>query len=556
MKFSKIIGKIDPKLVQEAEDKLSSVFLELGTRYDNDHVGSRLGGDPLIFSLMFPVEHVCTLNMPTAATDGKRYYWNPKFVIKQHKIGLRIICTHEAFHAIYMHPQRRGARIPRLWNIAVDYIVNGAAMEDLKARKKDPSEMFKKYLGNFMTLEQYAEMIKNPFATPKGLEGVKPDLENDSSPKVNLPSPDEDRELTEEEKKELEAREKKVLCFYADPDLSEDMKSPENIYNYLYGLLPKCPKCGKVGMYKKPKKDNDKSNQNPDDQDDKSDQKDKDKNGDKDKNQGSDDSQSGCGDDKSDHKCDKDCKHEHGSGCDECDDSIDIFDLGGTLDEHMDTEENEEKLAKRIADAMESAKKMAGYVPGALEDELGKLTAPKVTWQDVVRAKLIKARSGHNRNDWTKFKTRPMFCGMLTPKRKSYFANFICLLDTSGSMSKDDMSFGISQLQSLDERAEGTIVPADAEIYWDQATKIKVTKAEELSKVKVFGRGGTCFNSFFSDYEKKIGKADFLIVITDGYLMDTDIAEMKNPGIETIWLITSGAQFKPPFGRCFDLRSM
>ena len=154
MKFSKIIGKIDPKLVAKAESIMSNVFLELGTRYDNEHVGTGIGGDPFIFSLLYPVEHVCTLNMPTAATDGRRYFWNPKWIIKQHKLGLRLICAHEALHSIYMHAQRRGSRNPKLWNIAVDYIVNGAIMEDLKIRGLDPKDIFTKYIGRFMTLDR------------------------------------------------------------------------------------------------------------------------------------------------------------------------------------------------------------------------------------------------------------------------------------------------------------------------------------------------------------------------------------------------------------------
>ena len=204
---------------------------------------------------------------------------------------------------------------------------------------------------------------------------------------------------------------------------------------------------------------------------------------------------------------------------------------------------------------MEAARKMAGHVPAALEDELGKLTAPKVTWQDIIRTRLLKARAGNGRNDWTRFRTRPMFTGLLVPKRKSYYAHFGCLLDTSGSMGKEDMAFGLSQLASLDERSEGTIVPADAQIYWDKVTKVKKANFEELSKVKVFGRGGTKFSEFFSDYEQNIGKCDFLIVITDGFLIDSDVAEMKNPGVDVIWLITSGSLFNPPFGRAFDLRS-
>ncbi|NDB84361.1 MAG: hypothetical protein EB127_16890, partial [Alphaproteobacteria bacterium] len=68
MKFSKVIGNIDDKLVADAEEKLSSVFIELATSYGNKTVGTGIGGDPFIFSLLYPMEQVCTLNMPTAGT--------------------------------------------------------------------------------------------------------------------------------------------------------------------------------------------------------------------------------------------------------------------------------------------------------------------------------------------------------------------------------------------------------------------------------------------------------------------------------------------------------
>jgi predicted metal-dependent peptidase len=575
MKFTRIIGKIDDKLVHQAEEKLSQVFLELGTRYDNEHIGTGMGGDPLIFGLMYPVEHICTMNMPTAATDGRRYYWNPKFVLKQSRIGLRIICGHEAWHAIYMHPQRRGSRLPKLWNIAVDFIVNGTCMDDFKARKMDPKEQFSKHLGKYMTLAQYAELLKDPFKPIKGFEGLSASDADQGDPSVTLPAPDEDRELTPKELKELERREKVQKFFYADPDLDDEMKRPEKIYDFLYNLLPKCPKCGSVGMYKKPNNDKGKDKQQGKDK-----EKDKSKDKGKEKQQGQGQDQQdqqdqqgqGDGQDQHDHGDGQPCNcgqpHDQdgqgdgqgqgdgeGECCGGCGGGIDIFGFGGTLDDHMDTEESEEKLAKRISDAMEAARKMAGHVPAALEDELGKLTAPKVSWQDIIRTRLLKARAGNGRNDWTRFRTRPMFTGLLVPKRKNYYAHFGCLLDTSGSMSKDDMAFGLSQLASLDERSEGTVVPADATIYWDQATKIKKADFEQLSKVKIVGRGGTKYAEFFDEYEQNIGECDFLIVITDGYLLDSDIAQMKHPGKDVIWLITSGSLFNPPFGRAFDLRN-
>jgi predicted metal-dependent peptidase len=550
MKFSRVIGKIDPQLIEQAEERLSKVFLELAVRYDNKHVGTGYGGDSLIFSLMYPVAHVATLNLPTAGTQGTMYFWNPKFILKQSIKGLRIVCAHEAWHAIYMHPMRRGSRNPKLWNIAVDYIVNGTVMEDFKARGHDAVAEFSKNLGRFMTLPQFCELIKNPYAKIPGFEDIVPVATDPNAPVVELPAPDEDRELTPEECQELEKREKRVKAsfFYADPDLGEDMKSPERIYELLYNLLPKCPKCGALGMYQKPKKKDDKKDgqeKGKGDKGDKGKKKDKGKGKDKsDQHEHGDGEPCDCpGHEPGDQ--DGDGQNDQGQGngqgdadgsCDHCGGGMDIFGLGGLVDDHMDAQESQEKMAKRIS-----------------EDELGKLTAPIIKWTDVIRCRLLKSRAGNAKNDWTRFRTRPLFSGLLVPRRKSYLSNFGCLLDCSGSMSKDDISFGISQLMGLDDRSEGVIVPADAEVYYDKATKIKKCNAEELTKVKVVGRGGTMFASFFDTYEKNIGKCDFLVIITDGYLLDQDVADMRQPSCDVYWIVTSGASFKAPFGRVFEL---
>lgn len=578
MEFSKIIGKIDPNLIAKAEDALTKLFLELGTRPTNEHVGTGLGGDPLILTLMVPCKHIATLNMPTAATDGRQFFWNPKFVLKHSRVGLRIIAYHEAFHALYMHPHRRGSRLPKLWNIAVDYIVNNTAMEDLKARKRNPTEEFNKHLGRFMTVKQYADFLKDPSKPPKGFEDCYEAAQQGSG--TNLPDPDEDRELTPEEQKEIERRETRAGFYFADPDLSEEMSSPERIYDYLFAHLPKCPQCGKIGVYSKPqKKDKGQKDQKGKDQKDQP----GDKDGKKDKSKGK-----GKGKDKSkdhDHgegdKCDDCPGHDkgdqdgdgqgdgdsqdgdQGSGngcpghCKGCGSGFNVLDIGGTLDDHIDTGESEEKLAKRIAEAMESAKRMAGSVPGALEDELGKLLKPKMTWKDDIRSFVKRCVKGNSKNDWSRFKIKEMIVGLMTPKRIGYQVKFGCCLDTSGSMSTSDMAFGISQIASLDSGAQGTVTPVDCEVYWDKTTKIVRANTEELMKVKVVGRGGTLLHNYINDYEKNIGKCDFLIMITDGYLSETEFNEMKNPNIPVYWLITSGhSTFKAPFGKIYDLKAL
>jgi hypothetical protein len=248
-------------------------------------------------------------------------------------------------------------------------------------------------------------------------------------------------------------------------------------------------------------------------------------------------------------------------GCSECggDDSeyIDPFGAGETLDDHLDSDISEEELGKRITDAMEIAKKMAGKVPGSLEDELGQLIAPKLTWQDFVRNKILKVRTGYGKTDWTRPKTRPLFAGLYSPKKKDHFVKFLFGYDCSGSMSSDDIVYGVSQAQVIDEKGEGFLVPWDSITYWDSVVQIKKATAEELSKAKVKGRGGTYVSSLFNEYEENVGKVDLILIATDGFLYDAELNGCKPPkGVEVIWLITShNPNFKPPFGRVFHLHN-
>ena len=473
MKFSRVIGKHDPDQVAQAEKKLERVFLELGLRPKPSDVGSGLGGSPLLFALLFPVEHIATTHIPTAATTGKRFYWNIQFILSKSLLGLRLIAMHEAWHSLYMHPQRRGRRDQRLWNIAVDYLVNFTVMEDLRFRGRDPAAIFKKELGNFLTLDQLEALCKDPGAIPEDFDIVLIDLDL-KSPSPPLPHPEEDRDLTQQEKEAMDQKIETIKFFFADPKLPEAMRSPEKIYQYLLDLQS---------------------------------------------------------------------KYSDSS----------IFDFGGTIDEHIDAEETQEEMAKRIARAMDMTKRMAGKVPGVLEDELGVLLAPKVRFQDAIRAQMLRSKDGGSKNDWTRFRSRAMFAGLLIPKRIDRHCKFACLLDTSISMSQDDMAYGISQLQSLDQQGEGDIIYADAKVYWDKVVKLKRFNKAALQNLKPIGRGGTILHQFFDEYKKRLGKVDFLIVITDGGLLDSDLTAMKNPQMPVFWLITNEDEFAPPFGRVYKL---
>lgn len=642
MRFAKTIGVADKDLIRRAEERLSSIFTELSLGYDNKSMGTGIGGDPLVFQLVYPLDHICDAlaiqlddlkkkekeieekiakgevvpedeKIPeeiknyrrsmrgkvlrTAATDGKRYYWNPKFVVEQEKLGLRIVVAHEAWHAIYMHPSRRGSRLPRLWNIAVDYRVNYTIMEDLKARDiKDYPKVFSDNLGDYILLEEYAQFLRDPFNPPERLAHLNPilGLRKMADPAYKDPYGDVEP------------------MYYADPALSDDMRRPENVYDYLLAQIPKCPKCGRLGKYKKPEEykalqkkiEEQEKAKKAEEQKKKAEEQ---KKAEKDKKKLPQTDPGCCKDDG--EQSDDCCDHDHGQsskpgqpgqqgqsqpgqsqpgqgqpsnkgqpmpgqgdesccgdgekscGCPECggDDSeyIDPFGAGETLDDHIDSDISEEELGKRISDAMEIAKKMAGKVPGSLEDELGQLIAPKLTWQDFVRTRILKARVGFGKNDWTRPKSRPLFAGLYMPKKRDHYVQFLFGYDCSGSMSNEDIAYGVSQAQVIDERGEGFLVPWDATTYWDKMTPIKKATAEELSKAKVVGRGGTHVASLFHEYEEHCGKVDLILVATDGFLYDNELSSCKPPkGVDVIWLITShNPNFKPPFGRVFHLRN-
>jgi predicted metal-dependent peptidase len=68
---------------------------------------------------------------PTAATDGRNFYYNSRFVNDLKPKEVEFLFGHEVLHCVYDHMGRRGDRDPQLWNIADDYCVNA----DLKKHR-------------------------------------------------------------------------------------------------------------------------------------------------------------------------------------------------------------------------------------------------------------------------------------------------------------------------------------------------------------------------------------------------------------------------------------
>ena len=112
-KFANLLGETDPKIDREVREKLitarvglllkASFFGNLATRLKLVNADEWCG---------------------TAATDGRNFYYNSRFIKMLRPKEIEFLFGHEVLHCVYDHFGRRGDRDPQLFNIANDFCVN------------------------------------------------------------------------------------------------------------------------------------------------------------------------------------------------------------------------------------------------------------------------------------------------------------------------------------------------------------------------------------------------------------------------------------------------
>jgi predicted metal-dependent peptidase len=119
-KFDKLIGPTDPKIDIRARDLLITARVALLINHSFfGNLATRLK--------MINADEWCS----TAATDGRNFYYNSRFICLLKPKEVEFLVGHEVLHVVYDHMGRRDNRDPQIWNIANDYAVNA----DLKRHK-------------------------------------------------------------------------------------------------------------------------------------------------------------------------------------------------------------------------------------------------------------------------------------------------------------------------------------------------------------------------------------------------------------------------------------
>lgn len=112
-KFANLLGKTDPKIDREVRELLITARVGLLLK-------ASFFGNLATRLRLVNADEWCS----TAATDGRNFYYNSRFIKMLRPREIEFLFGHEVLHCVYDHFGRRGDRDPQIWNIANDFCVN------------------------------------------------------------------------------------------------------------------------------------------------------------------------------------------------------------------------------------------------------------------------------------------------------------------------------------------------------------------------------------------------------------------------------------------------
>jgi predicted metal-dependent peptidase len=150
-KFAGLIGPTDPKVDREVREMLITARIGMLLR-------ASFFGNLATRLKMINADEWCA----TAATDGRCFYYNSRFIKMLRPKEIEFLFGHEVLHCVYDHFGRRGDRDPQLWNIANDFCVNA----DLKKHKvgeliTSVPCLYDPHFDGMSSEEVYDELFKN-----------------------------------------------------------------------------------------------------------------------------------------------------------------------------------------------------------------------------------------------------------------------------------------------------------------------------------------------------------------------------------------------------------
>lgn len=408
----------------------------------------------------------------TAATDGRRIYYNPVFM---HLLGQEqriFVHMHEVMHVIVDTIGRMGNRDPSLWNAASDYAINqilqdnGAKLPTNEDLQKGIRKLNEDYGVDQAKIEAYLKEHNMPAAeVGKVFVLIHPDFKGKCSEEIY--------ELLQQQEDEID---KKLAQKYGQPkDQGDDGD------------------------------DDDGEGQGGDQEGDGDGDQEGDGNGKPSNKQGK-----GKGGKQKDNRpgtqAEREKMRKYAIG------SLDQHPLQGMSKEDLD------RIKQDIKAAMNEARTMSrGDTPAGMDRMFNEINNTKIKWYDKLSADLMDFKDADY--SWETPNSYFFGQGMTLPGMK--YENTIrirFIVDTSGSISEADLRKALGEMWGITRQFDAfnlKVTCFDTKMY--DVIEYTDENADQVKKHPFKGGGGTHFGEAFAWLMEDTDDYDAVIFFTDGY---------------------------------------
>lgn len=211
-------------------------------------------------------------------------------------------------------------------------------------------------------------------------------------------------------------------------------------------------------------------------------------------------------------------------------------------DEGSSSTANSQAIASAVRAAAVQAsrnKNAGGAELGIIRDFL-EMTEPKVDWRDEFSEFFERVRDGDDRPTYSIYNRRSTE-DMIIPSQDAVKIKVGFGIDTSGSMSAEDLTEAMSELQGIIDQVgtwEVDVVSADTKAH--PIASLSSENEDDLSSIQLQGGGGTRMGVMVDHFQQEWGDDAYnvMVIFTDGYLMEGDIIEQYEWEIPLIVVVT------------------
>jgi predicted metal-dependent peptidase len=204
----------------------------------------------------------------------------------------------------------------------------------------------------------------------------------------------------------------------------------------------------------------------------------------------------------------------------------------------------EQQWREKLASAAVLARQK-GKLPGHLEELVGEILQPKLSWRAILRDMVTSASKNDFR--WNPPNKKHLYRGFILPGITGEEIKVAAAVDTSGSIGSKELAEFLAEIEGICQCYDTYtlhLFACDAQIhkYWELHEMDPIPR-------NMPGRGGTSFAPVIDDLKE--GKKEFSVLV---YLTDLcgDQHNIPDPGFPVIWVCID-ENGKAPWGKVIYL---